>query len=101
MSPRSKRITRAAAIAALGLACSQRTRRTPDDTLVLLNDSAPTTSDPRNARTNIDTKLSHLVAAGLTTIDTPDAAPELLLAERIDRIDDLTYDVTLRPGLLF
>jgi peptide/nickel transport system substrate-binding protein len=105
MPPRSKRITRPALAAlalALGLAaCSERTRRTPDDTLVLLNEAAPTTSDPRNARSNVDTKLARLVAVGLTTIDTPTADPELLLAERIDRVDDLTYDAILRPGLLF
>jgi peptide/nickel transport system substrate-binding protein len=82
-------------------ACVQRTRRTPDDTLVMVIESAPTTTDSRNTVTNYDSKLTHLVAAGLTTVDTPTMAPELLLAQSIDRKDDLTYDVTLEPGLVF
>jgi len=101
MPSRSQRNTRLAALAIALAACSQRTRRTPDDTLVVLMEVAATTTDPRYALTNYDAKVWHLAAAGLTTVDTPDMQPALLLAERIDWIDDHTVDATLREGLVF
>jgi peptide/nickel transport system substrate-binding protein len=103
MPSRLQRNTRAAPLAvALALAgCSQRTRRTPDDTLVVLMEAAATTTDPRYALSNYDSKVWHLVAAGLTTVDTADMQPVLLLAEKIEWIDDHTVDATLRPGLVF
>jgi peptide/nickel transport system substrate-binding protein len=108
MSPRSTGITVATVVVALGVAlagvlasCAPRTRRTPDDTLVVLIESPMKTADPRYALSNYDLKLSKLVAPGLIAVDTADLAPRLELAERVDRIDDLTIDVTLRAGLRF
>ena len=72
------------ALVVVGLAaCAQRTRRTPDDTLVMLIDTPATTTDPRTTLNNYDSKLTHLIASGLTTIDTPTMEPEPLLAESI------------------
>lgn len=82
-------------------ACAARTRRTPDDTLVLVIETPITTDDPRYASTNFDSKLGKLVAPGLTSVDTPTAEPRLELASRIDRVDDLTVDVTLRADVRF
>nr|MBA3540602.1 ABC transporter substrate-binding protein [Deltaproteobacteria bacterium] len=87
---------------AIGLvACTPRTRRTPDDTLVMISQEAMASSDPRYAISSYDSKLAKLVHAGLTAVDTPSLEPRLDLAARIDRIDDLTYDVALRPDAKF
>src|SRR5690606_17126617 len=64
-------------------ACTARTRRTPDDTLVVLVEAALRDLDPRFAVSNHDTKLSRLVAPGLTTVDNAELTPVPLLAERI------------------
>ena len=85
----------------LGGGCRARARRTPDDTLVVLIDSRLGSPDPRFTESNNDIKVSHLVAPGLTTIENPGLEPRLFLAEAIDHVDDLTVDVTLKPGLLF
>jgi len=83
------------------VACTPTRRRTPDDTLVVAIETAMNTADPRYTVSNYDSKLVRLVAPGLTTVDTPDAAPRLLLASRIDHVDDLTIDVVLRPDARF
>ncbi len=85
--------------AALG--CDIRTRRTPDDTLVVAIENAILDLDPRFVMTNYDSKLSRLIAPGLTTSDTASMEPRLNLAESITPIDPLTWDVVLRPGLRF
>jgi len=59
------------------------------------------TSDPRYAISNYEAKLSRLVAPGLTTVDTPDAKPHLELAAAVDRVDDVTFDITLRDDAIF
>ncbi len=59
------------------------------------------TADPRYALTNYDGKLVRLVAPGLTSVDTPTAEPRLELAAAIQRIDDVTFDVTLRDDATF
>lgn len=82
-------------------ACSPRRRRTPDDTLVLAMESAMTTADPRYALSNYDGKLTKLVHAGLTAVDTPTLEPRLELAARIEPVDPLTWDVELRPDARF
>ena len=93
-------ITLPCLVAALAT-CTARDRRTPDDTLVVVTDTAITSADPRFASNNYDSKLVRLVAPGLTTVDTPDLLPRLALAAAIDRVDDLTYEVTLRPDARF
>lgn len=108
LAPR-QRTTGRAALTALALAvaaavaggCAPRTRRTPDDTIVMLIESAPRTADPRKTVSSQDLKLSRLVCPGLMVMDRPDSQPALGLAERIDRIDDLTWEATLRPDVRF
>lgn len=58
-------------------------------------------ADPRYAISNNDSKLSKLVHAGLTAVDTPTLEPRLELAAKIERIDDLTWDVEIRPDARF
>ncbi|HTL37564.1 MAG TPA: ABC transporter substrate-binding protein [Kofleriaceae bacterium] len=95
MSPRINAIT----LLVIALAgCPAKRRRTPDDTIVLLIEAAITTLDPRYTTTNLETKVSRLIAPGLTTVDTPTGEPELMLAAAIDRVDPLTIDVTLRDA---
>ncbi len=82
-------------------ACEPRQTRTPPDTLVVLFESAARTTDPRHAASSYDAKVSRLVAPGLITVDSEDMAPRLELAERIDEIDPLTYEVTVRADARF
>jgi peptide/nickel transport system substrate-binding protein len=91
----------AAAVIAVTPACGGRDRRTPDDTLVVLVDSRLNSLDPRYSESNYDTKLSRLVAPGLTSVEQASLEPKLLLAESIAEIDPRTHDVVLRPGLRF
>lgn len=100
MTPRLNAIT-LVALAALGLACRPRDRRTPDDTIVVVIEQAMTTADPRFAINSYDGKLAKLVCAGLTAVDTATLEPRLELAARIDRIDDVTWDVVLRDDARF
>ncbi|MCA9674882.1 MAG: ABC transporter substrate-binding protein [Kofleriaceae bacterium] len=94
--------TVAAALAVAALAsCRARRHRTPDDAIVLLIENPVATIDPRYTLSNYETKLSRLVAPGLVTVDTPDLSPRLALAERIDRVDDLTWDATVRADARF
>ncbi|HEX5062034.1 MAG TPA: ABC transporter substrate-binding protein [Kofleriaceae bacterium] len=93
MSPRINAITLLVIAAA---ACTANRRRTPDDTIVLLIEAQMNTVDPRYTTSNYETKVSRLIAPGLTTVDTPTAEPELELAAAVDRIDPLTIDVTVR-----
>ncbi len=99
---RDKRITTLVlvSIAAFG-ACSRETRRTPDDTLVVLIEAAMTTADPRYAISGLDGKLAKLVNAGLTVVDSPTLEPQLALAAKVARVDELTWDVTIRPDARF
>ena len=87
--------------AALAIGCTPRTRRTPDDTVVIVIEAAMTTADPRAQVTSYDNKLAHLVASGLTAVDTPTLLPRLDLATRIEHPDPLTVDVTLRDDARF
>ena len=60
----------AVALGAAGCAgCAPASRRTPDDTLVVVIESAITTADPRYAISSWDSKLSRLVAGGLMAVD--------------------------------
>lgn len=94
MSPRLNAIT-VIAIAAVMAGCDTRHRRTPDDTLVVVVQDRANTVDPRFTLTNYDAAVSKLISVGLTTVSTSNAEPELALAERIEMIDPLTYDITL------
>src|SRR5437660_387408 len=93
--------SRTYAITLLAVACTARTRRTPDDTLVLVIDGRMATADPRYSISNYDSKLNKLISIGLTTVDTPDAGAQLELASAIDRVDPLTIDVTIRDDARF
>jgi peptide/nickel transport system substrate-binding protein len=90
-----------AILAALAIGCAPRTRRTPDDTLVIVIQDPMTTADPRAVVTNYDAKLARIVASGLTAVDTPDLIPRLELASQIEDRDRLTIDVTLRDDARF
>src|ERR1041385_9097228 len=83
------------------LACEPRTRRTPDDTVVIVIESQMNSADPRAQVSSYDAKLSRLVAAGLTAVDTPDMVPRLELASKIEQVDPRTIDVTLRDDARF
>jgi peptide/nickel transport system substrate-binding protein len=91
----------ALAVAAVTGACEPRRRRTPDDTLVVLFESAAKTADPRYALSAYDAKLSRLVAPGLVTVDSEDMAPRPELAETIEQIDELTWRVTIKANARF
>ena len=93
--------TVAAALVLAGSGCQARDRRTPDDTLVVLIENRLTSLDPRYAESNYDTKLSRLVAPGLTSVEQPSLEPRPLLAEKIVKRDERTFDVVLRPGFRF
>jgi peptide/nickel transport system substrate-binding protein len=90
-----------AILAALAIGCTPRTRRTPDDTVVVVIEAAMTTADPRAQVSSYDNKLAHLVTSGLTAVDTPTLVPRLDLATKIERLDPLTIDVTLRDDARF
>ncbi len=76
-------------------------RHTPDDTIVVVIDTPMNTVDPRYALSSYDAKLSKLVYAGLTAVDTPSGEPRLDLARAIDRVDDQTFDIALRDDAHF
>lgn len=81
--------------------CKTRTRRTPDDTLVILLEGKVRSIDPRFTLTNYDVKFSRLVIPGLTTIDQPSLEPVGALAESFEQEGELSWVATLRPGVLF
>jgi peptide/nickel transport system substrate-binding protein len=87
---------------AIGLAsCTSKTRRTPDDTLVVvMNEPEITEIDPRYAVTSNDAKLSRLVTTGLVAADGA-TLPRLDLAERLEQPDALTWVATLRADVRF
>lgn len=101
MQPRIHVITVAlVAMLAASPACAPRARRTPDDTVVMVIETPMTTWDPRAQVTNWDNKLSHLVCASLTAVDTADMRPRLDLATKIDP-HGLVIDVTIRGDVRF
>lgn len=82
-------------------ACPSRKSRTPKDTLVVVLDGVMVSADPRYTLSNYDGKLAKLAHAGLTAVDTPSLEPRLDLASRVDRVDDLTYEVEVRADAKF
>lgn len=83
------------------VACAPRTRRTPDDTLVYVLEQQVRELDPRYVITNHETKISRLVAPALVSVDQPSLEAKLELAERVERVDPVTWDVTIRTGPRF
>src|SRR5262249_2514054 len=73
----------------------------PDDTLVYVLEQQVRELDPRYVATNHETKISRLVATPLVSIDQPTLEPLLVLAAAVERVDPLTWDVTLRDGPRF
>jgi len=59
------------------------------------------TNDPRYSIPVYDAKLNKLVHAGLTVVDSDTVEAKLALAESVQRIDDLTWDVTVRADARF
>lgn len=101
MHPRPHANTIAALVmVAAALGCAPRTRRTPDDRVVMVIEAAMTTADPRAQVINWDNKLSHLVCASLTAVDTPTMLPRLDLATKIEP-HGLLIDVTIRGDARF
>ena len=86
---------------ALLLFCGCPREPLPPDTLVLLIESPPETLDRRLALSAIAENVSgNLIEPGLLRIDSEGrAVPDL--AESLVVIDPLTYEITLRAGLLF
>ena len=101
MPPSRLQVSTLAAAAFFGCGCQARARRTPDDTLVVLVEARLTSLDPRYCESNHDVKLSQLVAPGLTSVEQQSMEPRLLLADKIVKRDDRTFDVTLKPGFRF
>jgi peptide/nickel transport system substrate-binding protein len=86
---------------ALAAACNPKTRRTPDDTLVFVLEQEVRELDPRYVVTNHETKISRLCAPALVSVDQPSLEPRLELAEKVERIDPVTWDVTVRADARF
>jgi peptide/nickel transport system substrate-binding protein len=83
------------------LGCAARTRRTPDDTLVYVVDTNLLELDPRWVVGSLETKVSRLLAPALVSVDQESLEPRLELAESVTAVDPLTWDVTVRDGVLF
>lgn len=67
----------------------------------MLLESELKSADPRFTISTLDSKLSRLVASGLTAVDTPNLEPRLELASKIEYVDPLTVDITVRPDARF
>jgi peptide/nickel transport system substrate-binding protein len=94
-------VVAAAVVLAVALGCQPRGRQTPDDTLVMVIEVPMNSADPRAQVSSYDGKLSRLVTAGLTAVDTPTMEPRLELAAKIEARDDHTIDATLRDDARF
>jgi peptide/nickel transport system substrate-binding protein len=74
---------------------------TSEDSFVVLLDASPKGLDPRFATSDGSAKLVGLLHAGLVSVDTASGEPQLELAESIDQISPLRYEVTLRDDIYF
>jgi len=82
-------------------ACAPKVRRTPDDTLVCVLQQNILELDPRWTLGSQELKVSRLIAPGLVSVDQASLEPRMELAERVDSVDPLTWEVTLRPDVRF
>lgn len=85
----------------LGLGRCDQTERAPHGAVVVAIEAAPRQPDPRFATSDYDGKLSRLLFAGLTTIDTPDGRPVPDLAAEVEQLSPVRWRATLRPGIQF
>lgn len=69
--------------------------------LVVITEGRIRDLDPRFALTNYDNKLSRLVTPGLMSIDQASMEPMLELAESLEQIDDVTWEVVVRSDARF
>lgn len=83
------------------MGCNTRVSQTPPDTGVILLPTALRDYDPRLVIGSWDVKVSNLIVPGLFSVDNQELAPKPALAARIEETGDLTWDVVLRPDLLF
>ena len=60
-----------------------------------------TSADSRYAVTSYDNRLTKLVASGLTAVDSESMVPRLELASKVEIVDPLTIDVTVRDDAKF
>jgi len=88
------------ALLGAGAGGCRRVDGTPDE-LVLLNEAPIQRVDPRFTTGSWDLKISRLVAPGLVSVDNPEAAPRMALAESITAEDDRTYLAVLRADARF
>ena len=93
--------TVAALAVVLAVGCQPRGRQTPDATIVMVIEVPMNSADPRAQVSSYDGKLSRLVTAGLTAVDTPTMEPRLELAAKIEARDDHTIDATVRDDARF
>ena len=69
--------------------------------MVVVIEAPMTTSDPRAQISSYDSKLTRIVASGLTAVDTANLRPRLELASKIEQVDPVTVDVTVRDDAKF
>jgi peptide/nickel transport system substrate-binding protein len=102
LSKASRRFLVATTLLALW-GCGRR-RTAPDEIVVLVDATAtdaPRSLDPRYTSTNLDIKISRLIYAALVSEDQPSSEPKFDLAEKVELVDPVTWDITLREGAHF
>jgi peptide/nickel transport system substrate-binding protein len=90
-----------AALVVAAVAGCHRGPRTGAGEVVVLIEDPPQSLDPRFVGRAYDVKIGRLITGSLVSVDNPTLEPRPELAERIDRVDPVTYDVTLREGVRF
>lgn len=88
-------------ISATACGCDPKGSGTRQDELVLLVEAQVDGLDPRYTVSGYGVKISRLLAAGLTSLDSTDLRPKMELAREITQPDPVTYVVSLRPDARF